>query len=251
MKQTYLLPVIQRNLEIEGKYISERLLGNPRITEVNDMTTQQVKNMGNLFMYDPLSIDYEIKFNQMMEYFLLDPSYIRTDEPRALQVNIPEFRDSQQDITKKEKIQYELAEEGRIARTRKRLQIQEGTIQEWLEESSLYDETGIELQRETTEEKQNRQRKVKYVRLIEKPHIIQIINLETGEEKYVDIRNSKHFENLDIAGATQIEKEKIEELTPIEKIRIAERTRSSVYGAGIKSILGMQEELEQTSENQK
>lgn len=251
MNQTYLLPVIQRKLEEEEKYVSRRFLENPRITEVNDITIQQVKNMGNLFMYDASSIDYRIKFSQMMDYFLQDSSYIETDEPEALQVNIPEFRDSQHDITERKYFRYRLEKEGGISRTRKSVQTEKNAIREMLEESSYYDELGIEMKRETTEEKQNRQRRVKYVRLVEKPHIVQIINLETGEERYIDIRNSKHFEDLDMSNAIQVNKEEIEDLTQIEKIRIAERTRSSVYGAGIKSILGIQKNPEQIKDNQK
>lgn len=251
MEQTYLLPVIQRKLEAEGKYVSRRFLENPRITEVNDITIQQVKNMGNLFMYDPLSLSYEIKFNEMMDYFLQDSSYMETDKQGALQVNIPEFRDSQHEIIKKEYLRYSLRKEGGIARTRKRIQTGGKTIQEMLKESSDYDEFGIELQRETIEEKQKQQRRIKYVRLAEKPHIVQITDLETGEERYIDIRNSDHFENLDMSNAVRVSKEEMEDLTKIEKIRIAERTSSSVYGAGIRALLGMQKNIEQVNDNQK
>lgn len=145
MKQNYLLPAIQRKLESDGKYISRGILGNPRVTEINDITTQYVKRMGNLFMYDPFSSIYEDKFNHMMDYFLQDSSY---------------------------------------------------------------DEFGIELQREATEEKQNRQRRVKYVRVAGKPHIVQIIDLDTGEERFIDIRSSEQFENLDLSDATQVKKKK-------------------------------------------
>lgn len=251
MKQNYLLPVIQRKLESEGKYISRRILGNPRITEVNDITIQYVKNMGNLFMYDPLSIIYDIKFNHMMDYFLQDASYIETDSYGVLQVNLPEYEDSEYEITQKEYLRYEIDREGRMSRTRKRIQTEKDSIQEKLKEFSSYDEFGIEMERETTEEKQNRQRRVRHVRVPEKPHIIQIIDLDTGEERYIDIRNSEHFENLDISNAVQIEKEEMADLTQIEKIRIAERNSHSVYGEGIKSLLGMQINLDQVSPDER
>lgn len=122
MKQNYLLPVIQRKLDLEGKFVSGRVRSNPRITEINNTTTQYVRRMGNLFMYDPLSIIYDIKFNQMMNYFLQDASYIETDQYGALQVNLPEYRDAEHDIAKKEYLRYEVDEEGRMSRTRKRVQ---------------------------------------------------------------------------------------------------------------------------------
>lgn len=251
MKQNYLLPVIQRKLESEGKYISRRVLENPRITEVNDITTQYVRRMGNLFMYDPLSIIYDIKFNHMMNYFLQDASYIKTDSYEALQVNLPEYRDAEHEITKNEYLRYEIGKEGRMSRTRKRVQTEKASIQERIQEISIYDEFGIEMERETTEEKQNRQRRVRHVRVPEKPHIIQIIDLDTGEERYIDIRNSEHFENLDISNAVQIEKEEMADLTQIEEIRIAERNSHSVYGKGIKSLLGMQINLDQVSSGER
>lgn len=213
MKQNYLLPVIQRKLDLEGKFVSGRVRSNPRITEINNTTTQYVRRMGNLFMYDPLSIIYDIKFNQMMNYFLQDASYIETDQYGALQVNLPEYRDAEHDIAKKEYLRYEVDEEGRMSRTRKR--------------------------------------RVRYVRLAGKPHIVQIIDLDTGKERYIDIRDSEHFEDLDLSNAVQVEKEEIADLTQIEKIRITERTSNSVYGEGIKTLLGMQINLDQVSPDER
>lgn len=247
MKQNYLLPAIQRKLESDGKYISRGILGNPRVTEINDITTQYVKSMGNLFMYDPFTATYEKALNQMMDYFLQDSSYIETDKYGAMQVNLPEYIDSEHDITKKEYLRYKVDEEGKISRTRERIQTERASIQEKLKEISCYDEFGIELQREATEEKQNRQRRVKYVRLDGKPHIVQIIDLDTGEERYIDIRDSEHFEDLDLFNATQVKKDEIVDLTSAEKMRIIERTSNSVYGEGIRKILGMQINLGQVN----
>lgn len=248
MKQNYLLPAIQRKLESEEKYISRRILGNPRITEINDITTQYVKRMGNLFMYNSLSSIYDVKFNQMMDYFLQDPSYIETNGYRAIQVNLPEYRDSEHGITKKEYLRYKVDEEGRMSRTRKRVLTKRASIQERLKELASYDKFGIELQRETTEKKQNnRQKRIRYVRVAGKPHIVQIIDLDTGKERYIDIRDSEHFEDLDLSNAMRVKKEEIEDLTPVEKIRIIERTSNSVYGEGIRTILGMQINLDLVS----
>lgn len=251
MKQNYLLPVLQEKLEIERKYASRKILRNPRITEINDTTVQYVKRMGNLFMYDSLSPIYRTKFSQMMDYFLQDASYIETDKYGALQVNLPEYRDAEHDITKKEYLRYEVDEEGRISKIRERVQTERASVQERLKEFSSYDEFGIEMKREITEEKNNRQRRARYMRLAEKPHIVQIIDLDTGKERYIDIRDSKHFEDLDLSNAVQVEKEEIADLTQIEKIRIAERTSNSVYGEGIKTLLGMQINLNQVSPDER
>lgn len=250
MRENYLLPVLQRKLELEWKYVSKRILGNPRITEVNHITTQYVKGMGNLFMYEPFSTIYEMKFNSMMDYFLQDSTYIETDRYGTMQVNLPEYRDGEHDITKKEFLKYK-AEEAGISRIRKRVQTEKDYEKERLEELSSYDVFGIEKQREVEEEKEDKKRRVRYVRLDGKPHIIQVINLNTGEEKYIDIRNSEHIEDLDLSNAIQIEKEKIADLTQIEKIRIAERTSKSVYGEGIRTMLGMQINLEQANHGEK
>lgn len=107
------------------------------------------------------------------------------------------------------------------------------------------------MEKEITEEKQNRKRRVRYVRLAGKPHIVQIIDLDTGKERYIDIRDSEHFEDLDLSNAVQVEKEEIADLTQIEKIRITERTSNSVYGEGIKTLLGMQINLDQVSPDER
>ena len=83
---------------------------------------------------------------------------------------------------------------------------------------------------------------------MEKSYVSPIIQREL-ERQYVDgiklfdTRNSNSFENLDLSKGEEVDREK--QLTKIDKIRIAERTRNSIYGDGIKKILGFEMEKDQ------
>lgn len=68
------------------------------------------------------------------------------------------------------------------------------------------------------------------------------INVEKdwlGETKYYDLRNEECFEEIEKGEEIQ----EATEMTNVEKIRLAERTRYSIYGAGIEKILGLQEKM--------
>ena len=245
MKETYLLPIIQR--EIEREYPSIQILKNPRITEINNIIIEQAKNTGNVFMYDPLSDIYETKLSEMIRFLLRSSNYIEIDQYGSIQINFPEYIDTENGENRKEYIKFSAKENRKMLKVREKIELEPKTGPKRIEESFNFDEFGIELKREVTEKNTHGEKRIKYERLDDKPHIIKLTNSVTGEIKYLDIRDSEHFENLDILNSKQLKKEEIEDLTQIEKIRMIEKTSKSVYAEGIRTILGMQINLDQVS----
>ncbi len=101
---------------------------------------------------------------------------------------------------------------------------------------------GIEVQRKRVETGTHGTEETEYRRSEENPCIVEVQDSSIGR-KLFDIRNSNSFENLDLSKGEEVDREK--QLTKIDKIRIAERTRNSIYGVGIKKILGFEMEKDQ------
>lgn len=238
MRESYLAPIIEYRLKRE--FANERIFRNPRITEVNDITIDLAKETGTVFMYEPGSILYEEKLRKMVEYYIDNPTYMEVDKYGGIKINLPEYMSFDNDYNKQEHVRYESEGAGRISRTKFRVEKGVDIGQKTMNEHSLYDENGIEMQKELTIVSKMEETRKKYIRVEGKPHIIQETDLATGEIRFLNMVDSEHFEDLDIEHAKEIKESEIKDLTPVEKIRISERTSRSVYGEGIKKLLGMQ-----------
>ena len=238
MEKSYVSPIIQR--ELERQYVDERILENPRSSEINDITLSLLKKMGNVFMYEG-SILYEAKLRNMVEYLIQGTNYLEVDERGAVRIKLPEYCDSENEINRKEQIVYQNQSKGGLRKIRRRMEQQQGD-KSILEETSYYNAEGIEVQRKRVETGTHGTEETEYRRSEENPCIVEVQDSSIGR-KLFDIRNSNSFENLDLSKGEEVDREK--QLTKIDKIRIAERTRNSIYGVGIKKILGFEMEKDQ------
>ena len=236
-KESYLLSEVQYTLE--RQFTNRDLLRNPRISEINDITIRLAEKTGTVSLYEPGSYIHEQKLRQMIMWYLDNPTYIEIDKFGEVKVNIPEYIDFENEINKKEYYLFQIAGEGKIARTRFKFEKKGNTEIKSINEKSFYDKNGIEIRREVRKLDNDVETKRRYTRMDGKPNVIQEENLTTGEIRFFDIKDSEHFENLDISLGKEVKKEETKMLTPVERIRLAERTRYSVYGDGIKEMLGM------------
>lgn len=184
---------------------------------------------------------YDNKLQMYMQNLLQDPNIIVVNEELELQINLPEYRNFENEESRTESKVYKAGEKGTIIKTVTETERKNNTITK-IQGKAVYDEYGIETQREVTGNRNQIQTKTTYKRLEGKPHIIQENNITTGQERYFDIRDSKRFEDLDIKSAKEVKKEEIKELTQLETKRF------SPYQEGIKKILGMQITVEQPND---
>lgn len=246
-ESSYLIPIIQYRLERD--FANSAIFRNPRISEINDITKELAKRTGNVVFYKEDPYIYEMKLRKMIEYHVSNPTYLEVEKYGEIKVNIPEYMDFENKINRKEYLIYQNEGFGKISRARFRFE-QERSDTKSLNENSLFNEDGIEIKREVTIVKNNEEERKRYIRMDGKPHIIEEKDLTTGEIKYFDIRETQNFENLDLKKAKEVNLEETELLTPVERIRLAERTRYSVYGDGIKKILGMDVNRNQRDSNE-
>ncbi len=232
----YISPLIANYLKT--KFVDERILQNPRAREIENIMVEQAKKVGTVFMYKELDI-YEQKITEMLTYLMNSGDFLKVDKDGSVVINFPEKINVEKDCHEKEKITFKYASEKRILKERIKKEKQGNKIKEEIQHSE-YDENGIEISQEENYIIDNiLTQRIQRIRSLEKPHIIKENNVLLGETKYYDLRNEEYFEEIEKGEEIQ----EATEMTNVEKIRLAERTRYSIYGAGIEKILGLQEKM--------
>lgn len=225
MEKNYISPIILNELKKEYAYY--KILSNPRISEIEELTFSTAENMG-LLPENRNCLQYRIRIIPRIE-MLLSSHFLKVDRMGNIIVTLPfKWPQDEQEI-----ITYMIDQEDVMKR------IKEKTVKGKIEEKivSYINEEGIEIKQEIS----NRKGMIHLERMEQYPHIVRA-NVRNREE-YFDISNLEHPEDISVKGAVKKNKDEISEISNVDKIRIVEKTKNTPYEDGIKNMYGMKKEI--------
>lgn len=235
---------------LERKFCSLSLLRNPRTLE--DLVNQLEKYC--IHWYSPETpyvsdIEYTRCILPRMEMLVDNDHHFKVTDNGNILVSLPLLQeDGRGNHETKKDIQYNHLEEGKIEKVSIYDHRRHGIDRLFKSIRCVYDNNGIETERELEMLKRNQDgSKTVYFfkeRLQDYPHIIKITRnakpiKEGGRVSYYDIRGSWQIEDLNQRKGTKIEEKDIRGLTEEEKQEILKRQWNPMYQKGLKKLMGI------------